>query len=66
MEFPITTETIVVIIDYDWVYYFLYLGFQKWKSIFRVIRSVIKLLQLKTESNQRDYRTSNLVTGATL
>jgi len=25
---------------------FLYLGFQKWKSIFRVIGSVIKLLQL--------------------
>jgi len=35
------------------------------KSIFRVIRSVIKLLQLKTESNQRDYRTSDLATGAT-
>ena len=32
-------------------------GFSKWKSIFRLIRSVIKLLQLKTESNQRDYRT---------
>ena len=27
---------------------------------------VIKLLQLKTESNQRDYRTSNLTIGTTL
>jgi len=74
-ELPITTGMIVVIIAYDWVYYFslffvyffLYfskpiktplsrkrasnlghlfplLGFSKWKSIFRVIRSVIKLL----------------------
>ena len=94
MGFPITTGTIVVIIDYDWVYYFLYFfifllyfsrpikpplsrkrvnnlsylfplfGFSKWKSIFRVIRSVIKLLQLKTKSNQRDYRTSDLAAGA--
>jgi len=24
MGFPITTRTIIVIIDYDWVYYFLY------------------------------------------
>jgi len=24
MGFPITTGTIIVIIDYDWVYYFLY------------------------------------------
>ena len=27
---------------------------------------MIKLLQLKTESNQRDYRTSNLTIGTTL
>ena len=75
MRFPITTRTIIVIIDYDWVYYFFYFfhifllyfskpiktplsrkrasnlgclfplfGFSKWKFIFRVIRSVIKLL----------------------
>jgi len=76
MGFPITTRTIIVIIDYDWADYFLYFfhifllyfskpikipplsrkrasnlghlfplfGFSKWKSIFRVIRSVIKLL----------------------
>jgi len=84
MGFPITTRTIVVIIDmtqfiiifislyisfvFLYIYKnphlvgrgqailvasFLYLGFSKWKSIFRVIRSVIKLLQLKTESKPK-------------